>query len=540
MILDDELKNSCFNAASVNKNNLLRLLKDNRDTIFGQKYSFSEITDIDGYRRTVPLSDYDTFRPYIEKMYNGEKMQLTAYEIYGYCHTSGTTNEPKYIPLSDVELERYSDCFERYQSSVVKRTGGKSLFINTFRTYPHKVAETPLLLSELYYKNIAEKGMMDMDTFIGGEELLFDPSPQDNLFAKAWMAILEENITVIESMFMYDQLNFFGYLEENHKKITNAIHTGKIPGDINLSETLEKKLLTAGYSEARLVRVESEFEKGFENIAKRLWPRLALLSGISNRAFSAEDAALARYVGDISKFYFCYSASECCMGFPYDENRFDYVLIPPNAFFELLPYDAERETDVTVLPHEAKVGELYEIVITNFAGLYRYRMGDIVQVTGFVGQSPIIEFEFRRNQALNIAGEKMDIRQLESAIAGLSEYAVKPSQYCFGASWEKMPGRYLVAVVLDDSSRRIEEEELSDLLDRLLMEHNSDYRDLRELKQLGRLEAVTFDQGNYICFLEENGLSSGHNKPKHIAYKGFSERRFSEWKRMGTKKSDLV
>ncbi|KAK7919480.1 hypothetical protein WMY93_010764 [Mugilogobius chulae] len=56
---------------------------------------------------------------------------------------------------------------------------------------------------------------------------------------------------------------------------------------------------------------------------------------------------------------------------------------------------------------EVKEGHNYELVITNASGLYRYRIGDVVKVVGFHSQCPIIEFQYRRGQMLNVRGEKI-------------------------------------------------------------------------------------------------------------------------------------
>jgi hypothetical protein len=48
-----------------------------------------------------------------------------------------------------------------------------------------------------------------------------------------------------------------------------------------------------------------------------------------------------------------------------------------------------------VVFEQAEIGELYEVVITNASGLYRYRLGDVVKVCGFHHQAPIVEFMYR-------------------------------------------------------------------------------------------------------------------------------------------------
>ena len=58
-------------------------------------------------------------------------------------------------------------------------------------------------------------------------------------------------------------------------------------------------------------------------------------------------------------------------------------------------FHSEEDQPSTLLVHELKIGESYEIVLTNMSGLYRYRPGDVIKVVDYYNQSPIIEFQYR-------------------------------------------------------------------------------------------------------------------------------------------------
>lgn len=49
---------------------------------------------------------------------------------------------------------------------------------------------------------------------------------------------------------------------------------------------------------------------------------------------------------------------------------------------------------------------MYEVVISNVSGLYRYRFGDVIRVVGFMNEAPIVQFMYRQGQLLNVRGEK--------------------------------------------------------------------------------------------------------------------------------------
>ena len=524
-MIDEQLLNDCKTGSAINEENCMTIVRDNSRMAFGRRYGFEKIKSADDFRASVPLTDNKDYRGYIDAMRGGEKDVLTSYEVFAYCRTSGTSGGKKIIPASREEFRRYSNYFERYQDSVIKKYGGKRLYLNFFRTVPFGPEDEPLLMSEIYYRNLAEQGYIDFGEYIGGEKLMFGERAVDVCFAKVWLAVLHPDITALESVYLYDQLYFFNYFERNWREVIDCIRDKRVPDHIDLPENIKEYLLSTGYDEKRLETVERECAKGFDNIAGRLWKGLRLMSGISNKAFFAEDDSLRGYAPDVPRYYLCYASSECHIGHPVGEDDFGYVLMPRHAFYEFLPYDTG--SGKTLLPHELEVGKRYEVVCTNFAGLYRYCMGDIVEIRGFCGECPIMEFVCRKNQILSVAGEKTDIMQIEEAVAELASRGIAVEQYCFSVSMERIPARYLAAVSCEagyDSGTIAEE------LDRILQEKNCDYKDLRSLHSLDPLEAVVLGREEYVRFLGENGLISGHNKPKHIAVRGFSERSFYKWR----------
>lgn len=524
-VLAPEIERDCFCAGKRNRENLKMILQDNRDTEYGEKYHFSEITGEDEYREYLPLTEYTDFEKSIERMALGEKNILTAYTIDGYCHSSGTSSTgKKNIPITKTQLEQYANSADAYVDRLLEREGGKRLQLAVWRTSPEET-DGFLLYTEIYYRNKARCGRMKMEEYVGGKELIFQKEPGDILFAKCFAALLEEDIVLIEAIYLYDLLHFFCYLEDNFALVLQAIRERRFPEEICLSESLKKKLLSIEVSGERLEYVDREVQKGFEGIAGRLWPGLRLISGISSREFSAEDASLHRFTGDIPEYYYIYCSSECYVGNPVALNDFRYVMVPDKAFFEFLPFDEENKETETLLPQETKEGCLYELVVTNYAGLYRYRMGDIVRITGHLGESPVMEHMMRRDLSLNIVGEKVNLLQLEQVMEELKRWGVEAAMYCFAVDIKKVPGRYLAAISLNTSdSGAVSEEKISQWLDEALMRKNIDYADLRRLKEIAAPKVRLFEYGAYMDFITENGLLSGHNKPKHIAPKGF--RRF--------------
>lgn len=511
------------------RQDLLRLIRDNQDTVFGREHNFQEIRDIEGYRRNVPLSTYEDYEKNILAMRDGERNVLTAYEIAGYCTSSGTEGRIKYIPLTYEALSRYSDWSERYKNKAYREAkGGKRLFVNTFRTVPGDRETRDMLLSELYYRWMCERGLLSPMEYAGGAEGLFDPESENTLYAKVWLGFATEDIVLLEGIYLYDILNFFAYMERHWEKILTDMECMRIPSDTGLSQRLRQRLMSVRPDTHRLEKVRRECSAGFGNIAGRLWKGLRMVCGISSRLYKAEDDALKKYTGDISRYYFCYCASECLIGVASEENHFGYRLLHSNGFYEFLP--CHEKNGRTLLPWQLEKDGLYEMVVTNFSGLYRYRMGDVLRVTGFEKGIPVLEFAFRRNQAFSLAGEKMAVSHLETAASRIrNKFPV--CQLCFGVSVQKMPGIYYALVSFEQEGIRYGDEmaeKLAGELDGALNEVNEDYRDLRRMGQLERAEVIPVSKRDFFELMERHMPAHRHHKPTHVLPAEISEKIYRE------------
>src|SRR5215813_5330314 len=79
---------------------LRALLDRNARTVFGREHGFDAIRTAAEYRDAVPLRDYEGFRPYVRRIIAGEPAVLTAEPVSAFTTTSGTTGEPKLVPVT--------------------------------------------------------------------------------------------------------------------------------------------------------------------------------------------------------------------------------------------------------------------------------------------------------------------------------------------------------------------------------------------------------------------------------------------------------
>ena len=110
-------------------------------------------------------------------------------------------------------------------------------------------------------------------------------------------------------------------------------------------------------------------------------------------------------------------ASEGRVTIPLEDEMPAGVLDVSGAVFEFIPL-AQWDTPQprTLLPDELETGQDYVVVLTNSAGLVRYRLDDVVRVRGWFDGTPILEFLHRAGRVASIAGEKLTENQVVAAV----------------------------------------------------------------------------------------------------------------------------
>ena len=506
----------CARADEINRENLRRILAENADTEYGRFHGFSQIQDERSYRTRVPLIEYEDVRERIERTYRGESGLLTAYPIRQYIRTSGTSGRRKLIPLSEEALRRYGnikDRINRETMGIVR--SGKRLQLVTYRTDPELPPEPETLFSIANERNLYQNGWLDPEEFVGGRCMYFQPEMTSFFYPKLWAALLEPDVETVESPFLYDHLLFFRYLEENWRQLLTDIRTGRISAPEGIPEQVRDYLLALPWKEARLEQVEAQCALGFSGIARRLWPGLRAICGIRGSVYSAEDAALERYTSGVPRHFFCFVSSECFMGIPLRMDEAVYALMPGSAFYEFLPYEGGDRSDETLLPHELEIGKDYEIILTNFSGLYRYHSYDVVRVEEFYGQSPMVSFRLRKNLALNLCGEKFDSLTLQHAGALLSR-KLGLRECSFALDTDSVPGRYLCFAETERTPGRNAREDAERMLEEILCGLNSEYEDLRKLRCVEAPSLRFVEPGAHLRVKELSGTAAEQNKPLQI------------------------
>ena len=142
---------------------------------------------------------------------------------------------------------------------------------------------------------------------------------------------------------------------------------------------------------------------------RQLWPRLALVSCWADGPAALPARALAARLDGVPLQSKGLLATEGVVSIPYAGA---HPLAVTSAVIELLGDDGRCRW-----AWELRPGDEGEVVLTTGGGLWRYRLGDRVHVSGMLGRTPCLRFLGRAGCAHDLAGEKLDEALAAEAVA---------------------------------------------------------------------------------------------------------------------------
>ena len=408
---------------SVQENLLLSLLEENKDTEYGRKYDFSSIHSITEYQDRLPICEYDDFAPYIERMVKGEDNILVTEHIGHYNKTSGTLGFPKYIPLAKKQISICGKYHALHANAEISRQIGYGW--NDGKGINLAEGSAIVLESGATYgsaSSVAVKGgpfkNMSSDIYTSPIEAKQPAPGVITRYIHARFALAEPNVTYICATFSSIIMEMFTYIEHNYEMLINDIEMGTIDESVDLPDEVRASLLKKIKPDPnRAAELKNAFSQGFDSPwAKRLWKNLQYMYCAAGANFAPYTEKLKKNIlgEDIHVFYFGLSASEGFFSTVYRIDSEESIMAPDGCFMEFI--DTEDPDARPLTMDKLKEGKCYELVITNYGGLYRYRMHDVIRVTGFHNKTPLIVFVTRAGYAANLRGEKTSEAAVRHAV----------------------------------------------------------------------------------------------------------------------------
>ncbi|XP_075436325.1 LOW QUALITY PROTEIN: GH3 domain-containing protein [Ascaphus truei] len=392
---------------------LLHTLREHGETEYGQKHHFRDMQDVSSFQRLHPLTRYHHYKDYILRVSRGEENVLLPGRPLALLATSGTSGSPAAVPVTAhsaeesflqgtaVCMEVVHRCFPRALQDMVKFSSSSSptplLSEAGIPTGPSPPASSSEFLRHLYSSPPPVHGIT---------------SHHQVRYIQLLFALKDPALGAIEANFSWLLREVFSILEAHWESLARDIQLGRVSRALELPQGTRRQIEDLLVPDPRRANdLRAQFETGFEGIAKRVWPGLQLVMAVASGG-SELDAQILRDTAcrGVPLYSPVYGAAEGVIGVNLWPTRFPprYVLCPRSAFFEFIPLGvSEEEQPGTLCVQDVREGEMYELVISNRAGLYRYRLGDVVRITGFHNQSPLLEFLHRKSQTLSVRGERI-------------------------------------------------------------------------------------------------------------------------------------
>lgn len=517
-----------IHADIINENTLKKIIYRNRNTEFGKKYNFSKVKSVCDYKKTVQLSTYDDYEKYIKRMCKGEKNILLSDEVEYYGITSGTTGKRKLIPVTKKGRLTASG----YMGILSQRI----LYKNLKRSWSYGRG---LMLTDMIITDYTENGTAIASGNSGGMksikkivpliwttpvEVMEMKSGDDSLYLHILFALSESNLMYIGGVFISSVLDMFRCMEKYWKELVEDIRRGRISRRIKIDDNIRKKLLSKLQpNPGRANFLENQFKKGFKGIGRRIWPKLIYIVGVTGGNFSIYDEKVSDYTGNLPVYSGAYAATEATIGINRYIDKQRYVVIPRTAFFEFIPVENNISSTDTKNLNELEVGSEYEIVVTSFAGLYRYRIGDVIKVVDYCNKSPEIQFLYRRNQLLNMVSEKTTEEHALSAVKDTFKHLEASFiDYTVIADNNVSPGRYVFFIESNEGLNRECIKNMSNILDRNLCRANLAYGRQRDKGKLQEAEVKLVKKGTFALLknkITDNGGSKTQFKVPRVLKK---------------------
>lgn len=514
---------------------LKKIIRRNKNCELGKKLNLKDIKSVEDFQNKVPLSTYADYEPYVDRMIeNGEDRIMFSGKNIRYASSSGSVGKPKILPKGINDLWKMQ-CLG-FSASVA--TASHWLKENQGKKMYNQVGPLALNLSGHTLKDgkqcngagqIPIRYVKPLLPFFCTSpiDLLF-PSLEDKLDSSYFhlrFCLENDKVSYLGSIVVTLLTCMFDYLEENWEMLCDDIEKGTINPNIDVTPELRKKFekrLKPMPERAAFLR--KEFEKGFDDpIAPRIWPRLQWAYGMMGSNLLVYVEKLRKHIGpDIPIHNMGYAAAEGFFAAPTELNASDYVLLPWCLFLEFLPINEDDETaDDTVRPllmHELEVGKCYEMVVTNFSGLYRYKIEDVVKVTRMYNNTPEVELLFRQNLSMNVANEKTSTDMVIAAAQNAAKtMGVEYQGFSFYPDFSTKPPRYTLLCELRDGALDEDgRQKFIEAIDHEFDEINEKYYKYRRWGMLNRPEVLFLEPKAYVGYndyLASKGIVLNQIKP---------------------------
>ncbi|KAI3448152.1 hypothetical protein Pfo_004817 [Paulownia fortunei] len=534
------------NADAVQQNVLAQILTQNAQTEYLKGFNLDGATDRETFKSKIPMVTYEDIHPLIRRIVNGDRAPiLSAHPVSEFHMSSGTSGgELKLIPTIKEELDRrlllcslLSPVMNLHVKGLDKGKGLYFLFIRSETKTPGGLVAQAALTSLYKSDQFKTRPYDPYNVYTSPNEAILCVDMFQSMYTQMLCGLYErEQVLRVGTTFASGLLRAIRFLQLNWQQLTHDIRTGTL--NPKVTDTSIRECMTrVGRPNPDLADfIAQECAKdNWERIITRIWPNTKYLDAIVTGAMAQYIPILDYYSGGLPIASLMYASSECFLGINLNPmckpSEISYTIMPFMAYFEFLPH----EPNSPGLTHpklvdlvDLKIGKEYELVVTTYAGLHRYRVGDILRVTGFYNSVPQFQFVKRKN-VLSIDTDKTDEAELQAAVENASqllrEFNTSVVDYTTYGDTKTFPGHYLIywELLAKDSTNLPSDKVLDQCC--LAMENslNLEYRRCRVVyNSVGPLEIRVVKNGTFeelVDYAISRGVSiSQYKVPRCVSF----------------------
>ncbi|KAG6423800.1 hypothetical protein SASPL_114203 [Salvia splendens] len=495
---------------------LSEILSRNAHVEYLNRHGLNRHTDRETFKKTMPVISYEDILPDINRIALGDTSPiLCSHPISEFLTSSGTSaGERKMMPTIEEELERRSLLYSllmpvmsQFVPGLDKGKGMYFLFIKSETKTPGGLPARPVLTS--YYKSshFKDRPYDPYTNYTSPNEAILCPDSYQSMYSQILCGLcLRTHVLRVGAVFASGFIRAIRFLEKHWSLLCHDIRTGTLNPLITDESVREAVMRILQPDPKNADFVESECRKGsWQGIIPRLWSNTKYVDVIVTGTMSQYIPTLDYYSNGLPLVCTMYASSECYFGVNLNPlcspSDVSYTLIPTMAYFEFLPLHTNNDNELLDLAN-VKQGQDYELVVTTYAGLYRYRVGDVLRVAGFKNKAPQFNFICRKNVVLSIDSDKTDEVELQAAVraavTNLEPFGASLTEYTSYADTNGIPGHYVLYWELSHNSAiPIPPSVFEDCC--LTMEESlsSVYRQNRAYEAIGPLEIRIVEGGTF-------------------------------------------
>ena len=490
---------------------LLDYIRCNADTAFGREHHFDRIDSFAAFRESVPLRDYDDFAPYLDRVASGEVGVLTAEPVVRLATSSGSTAARKLIPYTRGLQREFNRAIgpwivDLYRSDPLLARGCAYWSITPVAqtTRDHRGHGPPIGFEEdsAYLGGVCKRMVNATMAVPGVVRRLTDV--ETFRYVTLRLLLAREDLRLISVW----HPSFLELLLDEAAKEWDRLAADVAQGELSPSRAVDPKIAA---ELRRCLRPDLARAANLRRCGPgrwdQVWPKLRLISCWGDAHAELPSRSLARRFPATRLQAKGLLATEAFVTIPFAGRR---PLAIGSHFFEFLADDGAVQ-----LAHDLELGRRYGVVVTTAGGLWRYKLGDEVEVDGFVDQTPSLRFVGRRDRVVDYFGEKLS----ETFVAGVLAELLRDTNASF-AMLAPDPAdagfRYTLFIECDEAAAS---STLAPRLDELLRAnpHYGYCRDLRQLQPSGIFLVRRHAYSAYATALNRAGLRLGDVKPQSLS-----------------------